>query len=99
RTEGGIGSSLQAEVAIVAPADDAAALASIGDDLKFVLICSQATVSAGDALQVKVTASAQAKCERCWHQRDSVGQDADHPGWCDRCVSNVHGAGETRSYA
>ncbi|WVH09893.1 MAG: Isoleucyl-tRNA synthetase [Fluviibacter phosphoraccumulans EoVTN8] len=99
RTEGGIGSSLQAEVAIVAPADDAAALASIGDDLKFVLICSQATVSAGDALQVKVTASEQAKCERCWHQRDSVGQDANHPGWCDRCMSNVHGAGETRTYA
>ena len=99
RTEGSIGSSLQAEVAIVAPAEDAAALADIGDDLKFVLISSQATVAAGDALQITVTASSHAKCERCWHQRDSVGQDANHPGWCDRCVSNVHGTGEARSYA
>ncbi|MFM7123480.1 MAG: class I tRNA ligase family protein, partial [Fluviibacter sp.] len=99
RTEGGIGSSLQAEVAITAPAEDAAALASIGDDLKFVLISSQATVKAGDTLQVKVTASPEAKCERCWHQRESVGQDANHPGWCDRCVSNVHGTGEVRNYA
>jgi len=99
RAEGGIGSSLQAEVAIVAPAEDAAALASIGDDLKFVLISSQATVAEGNALQVTVTASAQAKCERCWHQRDSVGQNAEHPGWCDRCVSNVYGAGEARDYA
>jgi isoleucyl-tRNA synthetase len=99
RTEGGIGSSLQAEVAIVAPAEDVAALASIGDDLKFVFISSQATVTEGNALQVKVTASAHAKCERCWHQRESVGQNAEYPGWCDRCVSNVHGAGEARDYA
>ena len=99
RTEGGIGSSLQAQVAIVAPAEDAAALSSIGDDLKFVLISSQATVTEGAALQIAVTASSHAKCERCWHQRESVGQNAENTGWCDRCVSNVHGTGEVRHYA
>ncbi len=99
RTEGVIGSSLQADVTIVAPTEDAAALASLGDDLKFVLISSQATVTEGAALQIAVTASAHAKCERCWHQRDSVGQNAQNPGWCDRCVSNVHGAGEVRHCA
>jgi len=99
RTEGGIGSSLQAQVAIVAPAEDAAALSSIGDDLKFVLISSQATVTEGAALKIAVTASSHAKCERCWHQRESVGQNAENTGWCDRCVSNVHGTGEVRNYA
>ena len=99
RSVGGIGSSLQADVAITAPAEDAAALASLGDDLKFVLISSGASVVEGGSLNVTVTANPHAKCERCWHQRDSVGQDAVHPGWCDRCVSNVEGVGEVREYA
>ena len=40
---GKIGSSLQAEVTISAPDDDYAALASLGDDLRFVMITSAAT--------------------------------------------------------
>ena len=99
RSEGGIGSSLQADVAIIAPTDDAAALASLGDDLKFVLISSGATVTQGESLSVTVTANTHAKCERCWHQRESVNQDPAHPGWCDRCISNVHGEGEIRVHA
>jgi len=99
RSAGGIGSSLQAEVAMIAPAEDAATLASLGDDLKFVLISSAAHVIPGDRLQVTVTASTKPKCERCWHQHDSVGQNTDHPGWCQRCISNVDGEGEVRAYA
>ena len=99
RGEGGIGSSLQAEVSVTAPAEDAAALRSLGDDLKFVFISSAADVAEGDALEIRVTPSTQAKCERCWHQRASVGQDTAHPTWCDRCVDNVDGAGEVRTCA
>ena len=99
RGEGAIGSSLQAEVTIVAPQADADALRSLGDDLKFVLISSAASVATGDALQITVTPSARPKCGRCWHQHDSVGQNAAHPGWCERCVANVDGAGEVRSCA
>jgi isoleucyl-tRNA synthetase len=40
-----------------------------------------------------------AKCERCWHYRADVGQDAAHPTLCGRCVSNLYGAGETRTVA
>ena len=43
RQGGKIGSSLQAEVAIGAPGEDYDALASLGDDLRFVLITSAAT--------------------------------------------------------
>ena len=42
RQDGRIGSSLQAEVTISAPDDDYEALASLGDDLRFVMITSAA---------------------------------------------------------
>jgi isoleucyl-tRNA synthetase len=99
REAGGVGSSLQAEVTVTAPPETHALLASLGDDLKFVLITSKATLRGGDALAVMVTPSAATKCERCWHWRDDVGADAAHPTICGRCVSNLHGAGERRVVA
>ena len=27
-----------------------------------------------------------AKCERCWNYRPTVGQSAEHPTLCERCV-------------
>ncbi|HEY5310249.1 MAG TPA: zinc finger domain-containing protein, partial [Casimicrobiaceae bacterium] len=96
---GAIGSSLQAEVAITASADDYAALAALGDDLRFVTITSAATVTPGTTLAVKVTPSTYVKCERCWHWRADVGADPVHPVLCGRCVANLFGAGEPRHYA
>jgi isoleucyl-tRNA synthetase len=99
RTGGGVGSSLQAEVTVAAPPEMHALLASLGEDLKFVLITSKATLQAGEALAVTVTPSTATKCERCWHWRDDVGADLGHPTICGRCVSNLHGAGEQRTVA
>jgi isoleucyl-tRNA synthetase len=99
RTAGGVGSSLQAEVRLAVNAEDHALLATLGDDLKFVLITSAATLVAGEALSVTVTPSAARKCERCWHWRDDVGHDATHPALCGRCTSNLYGAGEVRTIA
>jgi len=48
---------------------------------------------------VRVTPSQATKCERCWHYRDDIGQDAAHPTLCTRCTSNLFGAGETRLFA
>ena len=84
---------------ITAGADDAALLRSLGDDLKFVTITSAVTVEDGAELKITVTPATAAKCERCWHYRDEVGAAAAHPGICGRCVSNLHGAGETRTVA
>jgi isoleucyl-tRNA synthetase len=102
RGAGGIGSSLQAEVALKAHGGRYEALSGLADDLKFVLITSAATVSevatAGEE-SVTVTPSAYRKCERCWHYRADVGATAEHPGLCGRCVSNLFGAGEKRSFA
>ena len=102
RAAGQVGSSLQAEVEIRAAGDNFELLTSLGDDLRFVLICSKATVVqvASDAeAGITVTPSAHKKCERCWHYREDVGHDAAHPELCGRCTSNLHGAGEARSVA
>jgi isoleucyl-tRNA synthetase len=99
RQSGAIGSSLQADVAITATAADYEALAALGNDLRFVTITSAATVALGDVLTVRVTPSANPKCERCWHWRADVGADVAHPTLCGRCVSNLFGAGEPRQFA
>ena len=99
RTQGAVGSSLQALLTITAPADDAALLRSLGDDLRFVTITSAATVADGNELAVQVTPATAAKCERCWHYREDVGHDPAHPTICGRCTSNLFGAGETRTVA
>ncbi len=116
RVAGKIGSSLQAEVEIRASGDKLVLLQSLKDDLRFVLITSSAVVTPVAAAAdeaVIVSASAHAKCGRCWHYREDVGRegagaaDAErgagatdgHPGLCGRCVSNLYGAGEAREHA
>ncbi len=99
RTEGRVGSSLQAEVSVSAQPEDLALLQSLGDDLKFVFITSAAEALAGEDLQAAVTPSSHAKCDRCWHYRAVVCMNPEHPSLCGRCDSNLHGAGEERHKA
>jgi len=100
RAAGSIGSSLQAEVVVHADPAGADLLRSLGEDLKFVLITSKATVGANaEPATVDVVPSAQAKCERCWHWREDVGSDRRHATLCARCVSNLDGPGEARRHA
>ena len=96
-----IGSSLQAEVEIRAGGGTLTLLQTLADDLRFVLITSQARVIAGssDAIDVSAIVSPHKKCERCWHWRAEVGADAEHPTLCGRCISNLFGAGEPRTCA
>ena len=102
RVSGAIGSSLQAEVEIRASGDTYHLLQSLGDDLKFVLITSNATliqVDNAETVGIQVQASAHKKCERCWHYRADVGSHAEHAGICGRCVANLFGSGEQRRVA
>jgi isoleucyl-tRNA synthetase len=92
RADGKMGSSLQAEVDFQAEAKDYELLASLGDELKFLLITSAARIHRGE-LAVKVQASTHPKCERCWHYRPDVNGE----GLCGRCQTNLHGPGEPRS--
>jgi isoleucyl-tRNA synthetase len=96
RVKGEIGSALAAEVEVLASGDRYQALAALQDDLRFVLITSQARVVevGSDAEEmIKVRASTDPKCPRCWHYRADVGADATHPELCGRCVANLYGAG------
>ena len=102
REAGKVGSSLQAEIHIVASPADAALLQSLGNDLRFITITSSATVEAKDGVTdilVSVKSSDHEKCGRCWHYRDDVGHDQEHPTLCGRCTSNLFGAGEERHIA
>jgi len=99
RTEGLVGASLQAELVIHCDGAAYDALASLGDDLKFVFITSKVTLAKGEGLTVEVNASAATKCERCWHYSDDVGHNPAHPTLCGRCDSNLHGDGEVRHFA
>ena len=94
RADGKVGSSLQAEVEITAPAADHDLLASLGNELKFLMITSAARAVRGEALAAKVAASAHPKCERCWHYMPDVNGE----GLCGRCESNLRGAGEKRTH-
>jgi len=98
RAAGEIGSSLQAEVEVHANGERFELLKSLADDLRFVLITSQARI-VQDAHSVMVRPSPHAKCERCWHYRADVGSDPAHAEICGRCVENLYGAGEHRLHA
>ena len=99
RAAGQVGASLQAEVSLTVPPDDYALLRSLEPDLKFVFITSAINLIAGSAISIAATASKSIKCERCWHYCADVGSVAAHPTICGRCVSNLSGAGEVRSFA
>ncbi len=102
RVSGQIGSSLAAEVELAYSGEKYIALSSLGDDLRFAMITSQAVVhkmANHDEEYVKVIPSPHCKCARCWHYRADVGADAKHPEICGRCVCNLYGSGEPRHFA
>jgi isoleucyl-tRNA synthetase len=99
RVAGRIGSSLQAEAEIHGDSERYELLSSLEDDLRFVLITSQARVVRSSEAAIVVNASPHRKCERCWHYRADVGHDPAHPDICSRCTSNLFGAGEPRVHA
>ncbi len=109
RNQGDIGAGLEARVELWLAPDDFALLEKLQDELRFVLITSEAAVypladkpadvaeePAGRAVRV-VPLTAE-KCGRCWHRRADIGQSTEHPQLCGRCVTNL-GAGEQRLIA
>ena len=94
RAAGKVGSSLQTEADFSAVGADYEALASLGDDLKFLMLTSAAAVRQDHSFNVKVTPSLHPKCERCWHYRADVNGE----GLCGRCQTNLNGPGEPRAH-
>jgi isoleucyl-tRNA synthetase len=110
RAEGKIKGGLTAEVSLYAAPELFIKLEQLGDELKFILITSRATLlpiedKASNAvatslpsLFIALSPSQYARCDRCWHQTPEVGQHAEHPELCLRCVENVDGEGEHRLF-
>jgi isoleucyl-tRNA synthetase len=99
RADGKVGSPLQANIHVACTSADYDLLNGLGSDIKFVFITSKVTLAQGNALAISVSASEDTKCERCWHYVADVGSVVTHPTICGRCVSNLFGTGETRSFA
>jgi isoleucyl-tRNA synthetase len=102
RGTGQVGSSLQSELAFHVADDMFDALNSLGDDLRFVMITSDAKVYkvvSETEQKISVLPSQHTKCARCWHYRADVGASAEHPTICSRCETNLFGKGEVRKYA
>ena len=111
RDKGEIGSSLDACVTVRANREWFDGLQGLGDELRFVLITSEAGLELDDTLPaiadegeepgllIQVSRSGNEKCVRCWHRREDVGSSNTHPELCARCVQNVDGEGEQRTMA
>lgn len=110
KKEEGIQKSLEAEVTLYADSELQNALSKLGDELRFVLITSEAHLkpiaeadraepTEVEGLKLSVVKTAYDKCERCWHHREDVGAHKEYPEICGRCVDNVSGSGEQRLYA
>jgi len=113
RVAGSIGAPLDAGVTLYANDAAYNLLSAFGDELRFVFITSEANLkhasekpanaiaaTEGESNQVWITVKPvdYGKCVRCWNKRADVGQHAEHPELCGRCVENVTGAGEVRRY-
>ena len=112
RNDGSVKGSLSAEVALYADGAVFDALTALGGEIRFVTITSEVdlyplseapdgavTDSVCPQLAVVVKATESEKCERCWHHRPDVGSVSAHPTLCTRCVDNVEGTGEERTFA
>jgi isoleucyl-tRNA synthetase len=105
RARGLIGSGLEAAVTIAgAPEDLPELLARKQTLLPTFLIVSQVSLTAGrepaavqydsqeiPGLVIGVDHARGAKCARCWTWSDRVGEAADHPTLCERCVAVLRG--------
>ncbi len=85
RAEKKIGKSLEADVALTVPAEDAFLAEMDGAALADLLIVSQVEVTVGGELAVSVSEAAGTKCPRCWKHSTA----ADEDGLCPRCASVI----------
>ncbi|WP_392564631.1 isoleucine--tRNA ligase [Orbus wheelerorum] len=103
-----IGGSLEASVTLYADEALFAALSSLQNELRFVLLTSQAIVkplaqatanaisTEIEGLKIELDKAQGDKCPRCWHYTVD-NEPSTH--LCKRCDTNIHGNGEVRQFA
>jgi len=81
-----IGSSLEAKVVLTADRETTRFLLDYYEQLRYIFIVSQVEVHEGDALNVEIQKADGTKCERCWNYSTRVGEFANYPTVCERCI-------------
>jgi isoleucyl-tRNA synthetase len=111
RNNNKLGSALEAQVYLYCAPELFNQLDALKNELRFILITSSAELidesnkphdtitTEVPGLYLKIEATSNAKCERCWHRRADVNTYQDYPGLCERCVENISSSGEVRHYA
>ena len=69
-------------------------LKELSHEIHKFFIASKCTLVEGKSEKIKIKASANEKCSRCWHREEDLNSD----GICVRCEDNINGDGETRSF-
>ncbi|HUL45621.1 MAG TPA: class I tRNA ligase family protein, partial [Steroidobacteraceae bacterium] len=109
RDTGAIGAPLDASIDVYCLPEQQRRFASLGPELRFLLITSEARVHEVTAPPAGAVAAAQLpgvwlaaapntdpKCVRCWNRRPDVGTHTHHPQLCGRCIVNLGMPGEER---
>jgi isoleucyl-tRNA synthetase len=92
-----IGHSLDASVLISAPAELLTFLRNYAAELKSIFIVSKVELADEiygefyaaegiDQLKIRISAAPGEKCERCWCYDEKLGQEAEHPTLCPKCL-------------
>jgi isoleucyl-tRNA synthetase len=82
-----IGKALEAKVEIVIP--QVQWQLSDKEMLRELVNVSALEITVGDPVLLSVSKADGQKCERCWHWETDIGQNAEHPTLCGRCVEAV----------
>jgi isoleucyl-tRNA synthetase len=93
-----ISAGLEARVTLAAKGDLGGILRKHTATLPAFFIVSQVEIAADNAdagkppasdggLQIRVERAHGKKCERCWNYSTHVGESADYPNFCERCVA------------
>jgi isoleucyl-tRNA synthetase len=98
RNDNALKGSLDAIVNIEANVEDFKILEKLGEELHFLFISSEASITQGKELKINITSSKNQKCSRCWHRDITVGNIENHPEICERCIENIEKDGEQRSF-
>jgi len=84
-----IGSSLEAKVTVNASGKTLELLRQYADDLRYIFIVSQVELvesTGAEDFSIAVSTADGQKCERCWNYSTRVGESAEYPTVCERCV-------------
>ena len=86
-----IGKALDAQASVSSKPKTHGEIASkMAGDFRELINVSQLTFRPNEVLPACIITKADGqKCERCWHWETDIGQNAEHPTLCGRCVEAV----------